>query len=82
VRPVNCLPTIITSTKEIFVNIKTQIDDILRDKFSIPEIYSVDVLGWKDTKMIVGRSPTGKDGEPMFVSEQVIKTIYYEGAYI
>jgi hypothetical protein len=81
VRPVNAMSTSIDAAKATFLAIKVELDRILNLKFGITGIQATELSGWKDTPPIeVGRDLTGK-GQESIISEQVIKTIYYVGAF-
>jgi len=79
VRPDNYETTTIDAAKTTFNNMKTEIDRILRvGRYSISNIKTVELAGWKDESIKVGRSDSP---EPIvFVSSQVVKCIYYIGA--
>ena len=84
VRPVNYMPPTIAAFKVTFLNVKIEIDRILNLKFGITGIFDVEMAGWRDIDFEVGRDSKGKTGkEPIvFVAEQVIRTIYYEGNFV
>lgn len=77
------MPSSVDTYKTTFLNMKKEIDRILNLRFGITGIISVELTGWKDIGMEVGRDATGKTGkEPIvFIAEQTVKTIYYEGVF-
>jgi hypothetical protein len=76
IRPLNYLPSVITSSKVTFINSKVEVDRIFRDRFGVSGVYSVELQGWND----IGFETRGTGDEPIvFHAVQVIKCIYYEG---
>jgi len=81
VRPVKYMPDAIASAKTTFLNAKKEVDRILRIRFGISGIYSISLTGWTDIEMAVGRDIKSTKEPITFTAEQIINTIYYEGAF-